>query len=241
MAMRNAFGCLFTIVLLAAAALFARDYIRSHPQDVPWTDLRLQDPIGAFSARKLAALGGDAAQCRALLRRAGAGDRSAPPVSADADCGYTDGIRLTAGEDEIAFLPQQPVTSCPVAAALFILERQVIEPAARRHLGSEVTAIEHAGSYSCRRIYGRDEGDFSEHATADAFDITAFRLADGSRVSIAGDWSSNGPEGAFLREVRDGACDLFATVLSPDYNQAHADHLHLDQAERGRSGWGVCR
>ncbi len=44
-----------------------------------------------------------------------------------------------------------------------------------------------------------------------------------------------------LREVRDGACDLFATVLSPDYNAAHRDHLHLDQAERGEMGWRACR
>ena len=41
--------------------------------------------------------------------------------------------------------------------------------------------------------------------------------------------------------VRDGACDLFATVLSPDYNAAHADHLHFDQAMRGAMGWRGCR
>ena len=40
--------------------------------------------------------------------------------------------------------------------------------------------------------------------------------------------------------LRDGACGLFATVLSPDYNAAHRDHFHLDQAARGRFG-GVCR
>jgi hypothetical protein len=33
--------------------------------------------------------------------------------------------------------------------------------------------------------------------------------------------------------VRDKACDAFGTVLSPDYNAAHADHFHLDQADRG--------
>ncbi|MCA3717775.1 MAG: extensin family protein, partial [Brevundimonas sp.] len=26
---------------------------------------------------------------------------------------------------------------------------------------------------------------------------------------------------------------VFSTVLSPDYNEAHADHLHLDGAPRG--------
>nr|MBA3526869.1 extensin family protein [Sphingomonas sp.] len=46
---------------------------------------------------------------------------------------------------------------------------------------------------------------------------------------------------AFLREVRDGACRLFPTVLSPDYNAAHRDHLHLDVANRGTAGWTLCR
>ena len=42
-------------------------------------------------------------------------------------------------------------------------------------------------------------------------------------------------------DVRDGACRLFSTVLSPGYNAAHADHLHLDQAERGKFGGRLCR
>jgi len=32
---------------------------------------------------------------------------------------------------------------------------------------------------------------------------------------------------------------VFGTVLSPDYNPAHADHLHFDQASRGSGG--MCR
>ena len=54
-------------------------------------------------------------------------------------------------------------------------------------------------------------------------------------------WKIRSGEARFLRRVRDGACDLFSTVLSPDYNSAHADHFHLDQAERGASGWRLCR
>jgi hypothetical protein len=72
-------------------------------------------------------------------------------------------------------------------------------------------------------------------------DILGFRLADGTRVSVLRDWPGEGPKAAFLREARDGACKLFATVLSPDYNRAHADHLHFDQAQSGRVGWGLCR
>jgi hypothetical protein len=120
-------------------------------------------------------------------------------------------------------------------------EWHVLQPAALEHLGTRVTALEHFGSYSCRRIYGRAEGQWSEHARANALDVSGFRLADGRKVSVLGDWNDGGPEGRFLRAVRDGACDLFATTLSPDYNRAHRDHLHLDQAERGAMGWRACR
>ena len=116
-----------------------------------------------------------------------------------------------------------------------------MQPAARRHLGEPVTRIDHAGSYSCRRLYGRSAGQYSEHATADAIDVTGFRTGDDMTISIVRDWSGNTGKAAFLRDVRDGACDLFSTVLSPDYNAAHADHFHLDQAARGATGWRGCR
>ena len=54
-------------------------------------------------------------------------------------------------------------------------------------------------------------------------------------------FSSTAPRAAFLRAVRDGACRLFATTLSPDYNVAHRDHFHFDQAARGAVGGRLCR
>ena len=234
---------IWLILAAVAVALYraGRDYLRTHPQDVPWTPLRLEDPVGAFTLRKLAALVDGAPQCRALLREAGARHAAAPSRRSGADCGYDDGMQLLPARGEAAFAPAQIVTSCPVAAAMTVFERQVLQPAARRHFQMPITAIEHAGSYSCRRIYGRTEGPYSEHATADAIDLLGFQLADKSRVSVLRDWEAGGPKEAFLHEVRDGACRLFSTVLSPDYNRAHADHLHFDQASRGKFGSGLCR
>ena len=229
------------LVLLAAASFYGRDYVRRHPQDIPWTALDLRHPVGRFTLRKLVALGDQPAQCRALLAAAGIGDIPAPSKRDSDQCGYADGMRLAETGRTTAFAPEGLVTACPVAAAIGLLERDALQPAAARHFGSRVAAVEHAGSYSCRRLYGRGDGQFSEHATADAVDIIGFRLTDGTRISVARDWESPGPKAAFLRDVRDGACGLFATVLSPDYNAAHADHLHLDQATRGKMGWSLCR
>ncbi|MBA3526848.1 MAG: extensin family protein, partial [Sphingomonas sp.] len=232
--MARGLGCLVLLALIAAAFLLGRDYIRRHPQDVPWTALELRHPVGRFTASKIAELGETPARCRAMLAGAGVSDVPVPPRVINPDCSYTDGMRL-AGR-ALDYSPEGLVTSCPVAAALHLLETRVIQPAAERHFGQAVRATVHAGSFSCRRLYGRSEGRFSEHSTADAVDITGFRLIDGSEVSVLADWSAGGQEAAFLREVRDGACRLFPTVLSPDYNAAHRDHLHLDVANRGTAG-----
>jgi len=230
------------LALLVLLVLLAVGYGRRHPEDLPWTELDLTQPIGLFTGRKLAGLRDEPGRCARLLAVAGIAFRPLPPVTATPQCSFRDAVRLgSGGARQIALRPEAVGMSCPVAAALALWEWHVVQPAAQRHLGERVVALDHLGSYSCRRIGGRPESDWSEHATANAIDIAGFRLAGGRRVSVLDDWSGDPAEAAFLREVRDGACRLFATVLSPDYNEAHRDHLHLDQAQRGASGWRGCR
>jgi len=232
---------LLALALLAFAVFLAWGYARNHPENVPWTKLDLAQPVGAFTGRKLAALGGEGGQCRALLRRAGIRFTALPPRGG-AQCGYDDAVRFTSGGAlDLAYRPPDLGTSCPVAAALALWEWHFVQPAALRHFGTRVAAVEHYGSYSCRRLYGRSDGAWSEHSSANAVDVAGFRLADGRRVSVAADWRGEGAKALFLHDVRDGACRLFATTLSPDYNEAHRDHLHLDQAKRGAMGWRACR
>ncbi|WIW87312.1 extensin family protein [Sphingobium sp. V4] len=241
--MRKLHLTLRRVVLLGGALLLlflGHAWLRQRPQDLPWTDLDLAQPVGLFTGRKLAALTGDTARCRALLDRAGV-DYVAMKPGGDGQCAYADAVRLKGEADAIALSPASVAPSCPVAAAFRLWEWQVVQPAAQRIYGQPVRSIRHFGSYSCRRMYGRSQGDFSEHATADAIDVAAFVLADGRQVSLVNDWKGEGKDAAFLRAVRDGACDLFSTVLSPDYNAAHRDHFHLDQAERGAMGWRACR
>lgn len=241
--LRRALITAIVLALLIGGALLGYASLRHRPQDLPWTRLDLSQPIGIFTGRKLAGLTDDYTQCRVLLRAAGVRYTMLPKLSGDnPKCGYSDGIRFApGGSREIALRPRNLAISCPVAAALALWEWEIIQPAAQKHFGSAVVEIEHLGSYSCRRIYGRSAGDWSEHATADAVDIAAFRLADGRRISVLADWDEGADKAAFLREVRTGACKLFSTVLSPDYNAAHRDHLHLDEAERGEMGWRACR
>jgi hypothetical protein len=237
-------------LIAAAAAFLIHAHGRSHPEDLPWTKLDLGRPVGAFTGRKLTGLTTDAPKCVTLLRRAGVHFTAIAPRGGGAggggrQCGFADGIRFdTGGARSIGYRPAGLTTSCAVAAALAVWEWEVVQPAALRHLGRRIASIDHFGSYSCRRMYGRGTGLWSEHSTADAIDIAGFRLDDGTRITVARDWKGgkNGKaKSAFLHDVRDGACDLFATTLSPDYNAAHRDHFHLDQAERGAMGWRACR
>ncbi len=228
------------LALLAFLACLAWSYGRSHPEDVPWTPLKLGQPIGLFTGRKLAALHGS--RCRALLGDAGIRFDALPPLREGNECGYDDAVRLLPdGAADMAFHPAGRGTSCRVAAGLALWEWHVVQPAALARFGRRVTGIDHFGSYNCRRMYGRADEPWSEHARANALDVAGFRLEDGRRISVAADWNDKGEKGRFLHQVRDGACRLFATVLSPDYNAAHHDHLHLDEAGHGAWGWRACR
>nr|WP_279639152.1 extensin family protein [Sphingomicrobium sediminis] len=213
---------------------------REHPERFPWTELSLADPIGPFTGDKLAGLGNEPLRCLALVDEVALANNFAPPVAnSEPACGYADGISMAALT--IAPSPGDLVTACPIAAAMHLWARDVVAPAAATHLGTEVTAFTHLGSYNCRRLYGRTSGNWSRHATADALDISGFVLADGRRLTLLADWDGGSEaEQAFLREVRNGACELFSSTLSPDYNAAHADHFHLAMREEA-VGWSACR
>jgi hypothetical protein len=47
------------------------------------------------------------------------------------------------------------------------------------------------------------------------------------------------PDGRFLRRLHKGACETFGTVLGPEANEAHRDHLHFDL--KARKHRAVCQ
>ncbi|MXO73982.1 extensin [Altererythrobacter aerius] len=221
-------------LMLGAVLLGAKAWLDAHPEHNPWAPLDLRDPLGWATARKLAALRTDGPACRAVLERSDVAFTALDPAGAGA-CARPDRIV----GDDFPLAPGRPVTTCAVAAAFARWVESGVRPAAEETLGSPLDRIEHYGTYSCRRLYGRSSGAWSEHATGNAIDIAAFVTEDGQRVSVLRDWPGDGAKAAFLRRVRDHACESFGTVLSPKYNAAHADHLHLDQAARGFGR--VCR
>ena len=196
----------------------------------PWAPLWPQEVPNALTRYKLNRLGEDPLACAAALRATRLAFTPVPDRKAAAGCGWRDAVRV---EGLPARVGTPFVLSCPAAVSLAIWERHAVQPAAKAAFGQRVVAVDHFGSFACRDIGGgRGEGSDrrSEHATANALDVAAFTLADGSTVSVARDWrrGASEPRGRCLREVHDGACALWNVVLGPEYNAAHADHFHLD-------------
>lgn len=128
-----------------------------------------------------------------------------------------------------------PMT-CQLAANFSAWVRHAVRPAARQLYGEDLARVETFGTYSCRNIYGGRSGRLSEHARANAVDVSAFVLTNGRRITLLDGWTGDERDRRFLRLIHASACRRFGTVLGPDYNAAHANHFHFDM-----SGQGYCR
>ena len=218
-------GLLALILDLALAALLLGVAVArwAPPEDLPWTPLRLDQPVGLATGAKFAVAVRDPAQCRLVLGEGGIRFVE-EPERVNGACATRNTVRLQ-GQ---TLSPAAPVMTCPEALAYAFWTRHDVAPAAQAELGEPISRVEHYGTFACRNVYGRATGMRSQHAYANALDVAAFRTTSGRRVSVLKDFRDPGPDGRFLRRARDGACRWFGAVLSPDYNAAHRDHLHLD-------------
>jgi len=151
----------------------------------------------------------------------------ADPKKTGSVCGWKI-ARVVYGSNAGTLRPGEANMQCPLAVGTYMWLRE-IDALAQKHLGSELKKVHHVGTYSCRRQNGNNSGKWSEHAYANAWDITGFELKDGRVISVLKDWKSKDKKRRkFLRETRNKACKIFRVTLSPDYNAAHRDHFHVD-------------
>lgn len=130
---------------------------------------------------------------------------------------------------------------CETARALAHWLKDTVNPALNVALpGRKIAGLTTGSTYACRLRNGAAEGKISEHARGNAIDIAAFRLDDGTVITMKPRAEDGTMEGAFQRTASAGACLHFSTVLSPGSDAAHQDHLHLDVLERD-SGYRYCR
>jgi hypothetical protein len=226
---------IFWLVLLmigGAAVSVWRGWLEVPPQWNPWAPLDVKAAPNWLTGYKLMRLRSDPELCAQALSSSDL-RVTRQSDSPDAKCPLIGALRVQGGE---AALSSSFLASCPLAVAYAMFERHTLQPIAQSAYGQKVARIDHLGSFACRNVYNRESGALSRHASADALDIAGFRLADGRSISVLKDWPKQNQDAQFLRQLRDGACEVFSVVLSPDYNAAHRNHFHVDV---GR--WSVCR
>ena len=173
--------------------------------------------------------------CPALIQGLVEG-RTLPPITAG-QCGSASPLEITAVLSRGRMVPlSQPVTTnCNMASALPAWLASVDGYAASM-LDSELAQINTGPGYVCRNRYSAKDGFLSEHGRANALDVSGFTLADGRVIDVAADWlPARDPEGRLLCLAHDAACASFTTVLGPEANADHEDHLHLDLGCHGAS------
>lgn len=224
---------LLLLVCAGVAAAIWRGWIEVPPQWNPWAPLDVRAEPNLLTPFKLSRLQNDPTLCDQVLASSRLRFSRQADSAASAKCPLQNTLRVQGGE---VALSSSFLASCPLAVAYVLFDLHTLQPAAQAVFGQRVARIDHLGSFACRNVYNRANSRLSQHASANALDIAGFRLADGQRISVLKDWDDNGEKGRFLKEVRDGACKQFSTVLGPEYNAAHRNHFHVDM---GR--WQVCR
>ncbi|MBT8418192.1 MAG: extensin family protein [Silicimonas sp.] len=186
--------------------------------------------IAAALVLALAACGGDPASDRAVGLMAEKLGRVPGPGA----CGVENALRVT---EAAGIRLTTPATLSKRAADrlnFWLAERAVPEIGNK---GGGLVAIRVASHYACRTRNSRPGARLSEHGKGNAIDISAFILADGTRLSVQDDWT--GPNSRMMRRLHASACGPFGTVLGPNADRHHHDHFHFDVADY-RSG-SYCR
>lgn len=168
--------------------------------------------------------------------RANAYVRPMSPINGNGVCGIGQPFKVKASLQGDVWLDPGATLDCTMTEALDRWLAEVVQPAAYRHFGVPVIGARNLGSYSCRTRNGVKGAKISEHAFGNAIDISSFMLAGGRWVAIKTGWRGAAAERAFWREIHSAACKRFFTVLGPDADSFHRDHLHLDLARHNRDG-----
>lgn len=158
------------------------------------------------------------------------------PLPADVGmgaCGVAAPVRLTEAAG-VALEPPATV-ACETAKALAEWLDAGPKPDFAA-VGERLEAIVIVDAYSCRGVNREAGAKLSEHAFGRAIDISGFRLGEGATVTILDGWAT--PRWSdLLRRIHSAGCGPFRTVLGPEANPLHADHLHLDVAPRRSGPW----
>ena len=288
---------------LAGFAVAREVHLRGTLKVPAATEPAKPSPEGDWSDTEVAA---GKAQCTILLKGLDLEFTYLAPIKHGL-CGAAQPIELFGlGSNPKVKIDPPATVNCPMAAMLAKWMSTSVQPLAAASLKSPVVLIHNAASYDCRNRYGDASQKLSEHAKANAIDISTFTTASGVTVAVSNVWGptlremlqpptivipsktaaggftttvepsaaqaqSDAPDlaakthkgsqairqaraeeaakrglampkpatpgGIFIHAIHESACTMFGTVLGPEANDAHKDHLHLDMTLRPGSSF----
>ena len=87
------------------------------------------------------------------------------------------------GSDTKVEIDPPAAVTCALAKAL-----RIVQPEAKALFSSQVVKLHNATSYACRNRYGSAYQPLSEHALANALDVSEFVLASGEHITVLDSW-----------------------------------------------------
>ncbi len=164
------------------------------------------------------------------------GQALSPIAGRLAGCGVANPVRITSVDGVTLSTPA--TLNCRSATALKRWVTGTVKPAVGR-LGGGVASLKVAAHYSCRTRNNVRGARVSEHGKGNAIDISAIVLKNGVALTVLKGWGDK-VQGKILKAVHRNACGPFKTVLGPNADRYHQDHIHLDVAQH-RGGGAYCR
>lgn len=158
-----------------------------------------------------------------------------PPLEDDG-CGTQSPYQLNAINisNRTITLASPATVNCTMATAFIDWVKRVDQLSRTTH-GAGIERISTGTSYACRRRNNAKTGKISEHGFANAIDLTGYVLTDGTQVQLPAAWKAGGKDQKLIRQSHKLGCEIFTTVLGPEANALHKDHLHLDMGCHGKS------
>lgn len=172
--------------------------------------------------------------CPALLDGALVGEIKQPITDGDCHVQSPYEIRALNIEGQSIKLSQKVTLNCTMATALLDWAKRLNEHV-KTQASSQIKTIQVGTSYMCRRRNNLPTGKISEHGFANGLDVTGFSLQNGKTIQLPLAWQSEGADKHLMRTSHKIACQIFTTVLGPEANALHYDHLHFDMGCHGKS------
>lgn len=144
-----------------------------------------QAPTVEWSEREVATAKADCAKILAGLEL----DYEPLPPIKEGKCGAPAPILLKSvgSEPRVEINPPATVT-CAMARALSAWLDNTVQPVAKARVGAPVVKLANASSYVCRNRYNGTDTLLSEHALANALDVSEFVFQSGEKVTVLANW-----------------------------------------------------